>query len=146
MLFIKHFATFLFASLVLGSTVLAMPTKGAKPDSIEKGKIYQGKVHHTVPAAGKSKDGRHPMVTLGHPHPDTGHVHVGILTHHEDPNGGTKPESEYGLPGNGHVKQSHHTIHKDHLEHLADTHSQEKKDHQMSDANLKKLKGHTEAN
>ena len=54
MLFIKHFATFIFTSLVFGSMVLAMPTKGAKPESIEIGKIYQGKVNQAEPKAGAS--------------------------------------------------------------------------------------------
>lgn len=86
------------------------------------------------------------MVALGHPDSATGHVHVGILTHTSDPNGGTKPESEYGIPGDGHAKQSYHTIHKDNLEHLAGTHSQAMKDHQMSDAHLKKFEADTKAN
>lgn len=34
--------------------VLAMPTKGAKPESIEIGKIYQGKVNQAEPKAGAS--------------------------------------------------------------------------------------------
>ena len=164
MLFIKHFATFIFTSLVFGSMVLAMPAKGAKPDSIEKGKIYQGKVNHTEPKAGTSvcslshsgkrglknpglqDAGRHPMVILGDPDSVTGHAHVGILTHTEDPNGGTKPESEYGLPGDGHAQQSYHTIHKDKLEHLGDAHPQAKKDHQMSDEHLKNFEADTKAN
>ena len=86
------------------------------------------------------------MIPLGEPDPTTGRVHVGVLSHTADQPGGTKPESEYGLPGDGHVRQSYHDIHPEDLEHLADTHGEAKKAHQMSNEHMSKLKQHTEAN
>jgi hypothetical protein len=53
MLFIKHFATFIFTfELVFGSIALAMPTKGDKPDNIKAGRVYQARPRQTVPQAG----------------------------------------------------------------------------------------------
>jgi len=87
------------------------------------------------------------MVALGSPHPVTKHVHVAVMTHTEYPRGiTTKQELVYGLPGNGHVQMTYHTIHKDRLELLSYSHPEAKRNHQMSDVNLKKLKEDTEAN
>jgi hypothetical protein len=48
-LYIKHFATFIFAFLVFGSMILAMPTRGKVPDGVEIGRIYQALPRHPVP-------------------------------------------------------------------------------------------------
>jgi hypothetical protein len=124
-MFFKYFTTVLITCLLFGSLVLAVPmTKGTKPSSIETGHVYQAKVNKTEPKAGKSKDGRHPMIVLGKPN-EHGHLPVGIVTHAENVGGPgtTKPATAFGLPDNsGHVRVTKHTVHKDELEHLKDDH------------------------
>jgi hypothetical protein len=89
----------------------------------------------------------HPMVALSSPgDPCAGYVHVGLMTHTEIPNGGSKPESTYGLPGDGYVLQTYHIIPQDKLQLLPTTQPQVKRDHIMSPDNLRKLKADTEAN
>jgi hypothetical protein len=87
------------------------------------------------------------MVSLGDPDPVTGQVHVAVMTGMTNPDGHTKQASEYGIPSNGHVRQSYHTIHRDNLEYPPDKDSWQKlKDHQMKDTELMKLKLDTEGN
>jgi hypothetical protein len=51
MLFLKHFTTALVTFLLVGSSVLATPAKGAQVviTDLEKGRIYQAQLNKPIP-------------------------------------------------------------------------------------------------
>jgi hypothetical protein len=160
MLFIQHFSTFIFPFLVFGSTALGGISKGV---IVEPGRMYLAKPHFILPVSAQEvcvfsvimenrdstvKPGlqchdRCTMIALGTPNPANGLVHVAILTDTEHPNGGTKKQSEYGIPGIGqHVLQSCSQVNQVNLEHIpidGNIWWHNKKTFQMDSTTLRKL-------
>jgi hypothetical protein len=80
---------------------------------------------------------------------DNRNIHVGVLTLTPDPNGGTKPASEYDIPigPTWNVRQSYHMIHRDELQHFPHKHVWDvMRNHKVDDVSLAKMKKDTEDN
>jgi hypothetical protein len=87
------------------------------------------------------------MIALSKPDKKEEDVHVAVMTRYAESNGGTQPQSKYGIPnaaGVWHVKQTPHTVPQNSLEHLPDKpYWKDIKGHQMDSTKLNQIKNDT---